>query len=141
PPAPPEPPHVFHMQAGTSKVRIVSQASPAATPEPPAMVAAPAPPPVAGHPVAVRAGRSNPEARSQTRPLVAGIHPIKMASEPMPSPERAKDDAMKKVKFALVQELNKLDPPVQITPSLARIQNEYCPANQVKVCTTDDPRW
>jgi hypothetical protein len=136
PPAPSVRQKSFHVQTGASKVRIVAPVPAATTPEPPAMAAAPA---VPGHPDAVRAARSNPEAKAQAR-AIAGIHLVKVG-EPKPSRDGAKEDAIRKAKDALIQKLCQLDPPVTTAPSLARVQNEYCPANLVKVDVADDPKW
>jgi len=138
PPAKSAPQQVFQMQTGANKIRIVTPVPPAATPEPPAMVAAPAPPATPGHPVQT-AARSKSETKTQTRTFT-GIHLVKMG-EPKPSRDGAKDDAVRKAKDALIQKLCQLDPPVTTAPSLARIQNEYCPANLVKVEVADDPKW
>jgi hypothetical protein len=138
PPGKSAPQHVLQIRTATTPARIVSQAPPVKTPEPPAMVAAPAPPAAPSHPTQT-AARSNSEAKAQAR-AIAGIHLVKIG-EPKPSRDGAKEDAVRKAKEALIQRLCQLDPPVTTTPSLARVQNEYCPANLVKVELADDPKW
>ncbi len=78
--------------------------------------------------------------KTQTN-LSTGIKLIRIVGEPKVTREEAKVDAVRKAKLELVKRLEQLDPPVCATPSLARIQSDYIPANACQVGVADDPKW
>jgi hypothetical protein len=135
----PVPQVMMKVRGGPREVAVAATVPPAA-PEQPTKVAAPLPPP--GHPAAVAAAASRAaQDVKQTARLVTGIQLVHIKGEPMPTAEKAKEDAIKKAKGLVIQKLGELDPPVLISPSLARVQNEYCPAKLINVCVADEPKW
>jgi hypothetical protein len=146
PPSPRPAPQVMTkvVRSGPREVAVAATVPPA-TPEQPTKVAAPLPAP--GHPgpghpaaVAATASRAGQDVK-QTARVVTGIQLAHIKGDAMPTAEKAKDDALRKAKVLLIQKLAELDPPVLISPSLNRVQNEYCPAKLIAVTVTDDPKW
>jgi hypothetical protein len=64
---------------------------------------------------------------------IAGIKLVNIHGDPKATDEEAKDDAVRKAKAELTKRLEKLDPPVTISPSLARVQAEYIPVSALRV--------